>query len=126
MHSAWVPIELGRRVGYELKRVQAMSRAALQDALTRHGLTLPQYTCLELLDQRASLSNAEIARAAFVSRQAMNGVLQTLRAKGLVEHGRGAATAGRAVPLVLTREGRRRLAAARDAVMTVERKMIDG
>ena len=65
-------VELGRRMGYELKRAQAALRAAMDEALRRHGLTVPQYACLELLDQRPGLTNAELARGAFVSRQSMN------------------------------------------------------
>ena len=34
-------VELGRRMGYELKRAQAALRAAMDEALRRHGLTVP-------------------------------------------------------------------------------------
>jgi hypothetical protein len=40
-------------------------------SICRHGLTVPQYACLELLDQHSGLSNAELARGAFVTRQSM-------------------------------------------------------
>ncbi|HEY9389971.1 MAG TPA: MarR family transcriptional regulator [Mycobacteriales bacterium] len=120
-----VPIDPTRRVGYELKRIQAISRAALEEVLRPHRLTLSQYACLELLDQRPGMSNSELARAAFVARQSMNGVLRALRTSGLVTCDRSRA-AGRALPLSLTEEGLDRLRAARSAVLTIERRMIAG
>jgi DNA-binding MarR family transcriptional regulator len=57
-------------MGYELKRAQAALRAAMDTALRRHGLTVPQHACLELLDQRPGLCNAELARGASSRRPA--------------------------------------------------------
>jgi len=45
---------------------------------------VPQYSCLELLGQRSGLSNAELARGTFVTRQSMNQVLRGLQDRGLV------------------------------------------
>ncbi|MFG1699102.1 MarR family winged helix-turn-helix transcriptional regulator [Nonomuraea sp. NPDC049309] len=109
-------------VGYQLKRVQAALRAAMDDVLRVHGLTTPQYSCLELLRQRPGMSNAELARGTFVTRQSMNVLLQNLQEAGLVERP-ATAPSGRALPARLTEEGRRRLEAARADVTAVEQRM---
>ncbi|WP_182901654.1 MarR family winged helix-turn-helix transcriptional regulator [Microbispora sp. H10830] len=114
--------DLGRLVGYQLKRVQAALRSAMDAALRRHDLTTPQYVCLELLDQRPGLSNAELARGAFVTRQSMNVLLRNLEDTGLVERP-ASAPQGRALPTTLTAEGRARLAAARGDVLEIEQRM---
>ncbi|KAB8184217.1 MarR family winged helix-turn-helix transcriptional regulator [Microbispora catharanthi] len=115
-------VDPGRLVGYQLKRVQAALRSAMDAALRRHDLTTPQYACLELLDQRPGLSNAELARGAFVTRQSMNVLLRNLEDAGLVERP-ASAPQGRALPTTLTAEGRARLAAARGDVLTIEQRM---
>jgi len=76
------PVE--ESVGYVLKQAAAALRAAMDAALRPLELTVPQYACLELLGQRPGLSNAELARGAFVTRQSMNGVLRGLQDRGLL------------------------------------------
>ncbi|WP_214411014.1 MarR family winged helix-turn-helix transcriptional regulator [Sphaerisporangium fuscum] len=115
-------IELGRSMGYQLKRVQAALRSAMDAALREHGLTTPQYACLELLGQQPGLSNAQLAQGTFVTRQSMNVVLRNLQDAGLVERP-STAPYGRALPTRLTDEGRARLRAARADVLTIERRM---
>src|SRR3974390_1685122 len=97
-------VELSRRMGDELKRAQAAMPAALDAALRGPRLTVAQYACLELLDQHPGLSNAELARGAFVTRQAMNLVLRGLQEGGLVTRP-PRAPHGRALPAPLTAAG---------------------
>lgn len=116
--------DVTERLGYRLKRAAAAMRATMDRALREFDLTVPQYACLELLDQQPGLSNAQLARGTFVTRQSMNVVLRGLVDDGLVarpvvtEH-------GRALPALLTDEGRRRLAAARDAVYAIDRALTE-
>jgi DNA-binding MarR family transcriptional regulator len=114
---------LDESVGYVLKQAQAALRSAMDAALRPHGLTVPQYSCLELLHQRPGLSNADLARGAFVSRQAMNGVLRGLEERAFVRRP-VEAEHGRELPAVLTVSGEKRWRAASAAVAAVERKMI--
>ena len=114
---------LDESVGYVLKQAQAALRSAMDAALRPHALTVPQYSCLELLHQRPGMSNAELARGAFVSRQAMNGVLRGLEERAFVRRP-VEAEHGRELPAVLTASGERRWRAASAAVAAVERKMI--
>ena len=68
------------------------------------GLTFAQFVCLQILAQSSGLSNAELARAAAVSAQAMNAVLQSLQKRSLVTRP-ASVSSGRARPAVLTRAG---------------------
>jgi len=115
------PVE--ESVGYRLKQVTAGLRVAMDAVLRPIGLTVPQYSCLEVLGQRPGLSNAELARSVFVSRQAMNGVLRGLQDHGLVTRPATAAQ-GRALPTELTAAGRQRLQGASAAVRAVEKQLL--
>jgi DNA-binding MarR family transcriptional regulator len=116
--------DVTERLGYRLKRAAAALRGAMDRALREYGLTVPQYACLELLDQQPGLSNAELARGTFVTRQSMNVVLRGLQEGGLIR--RPATTDhGRALPAHLTEEGHRRRASARDAIDAIDQRMTD-
>ncbi len=113
-------MDLDTAVGYVLKRATVALRAAMDTALREHDLTVPQYSCLEQLAHRPGLTNAELARGTFVSRQAMHQLLATLRSTGLV-HGDGG---GRHERFTLTNDGARRLAGASAAVAAVQERML--
>jgi DNA-binding MarR family transcriptional regulator len=110
-------------VGYVLKQAQAALRAAMDEALGPVGLTVSQYSCLELLGQRPGLSGSELARGAFVSRQSMNQVLRGLEDRGLLARPPTAAH-GRALPTELTSAGRAALRTASSAVAEIEQRML--
>ena len=112
-------------VGYVLKQAAVALRNAMDSALRPLHLTVPQYACLELLGQRPGLSNAELARGTFVTRQSMNVVLRGLEERGLVTRPE-TAPRGRELPTALTETGRVHLRAASAAVRNVERKMCAG
>lgn len=113
---------VGESVGYVLKQAAAALRSAMDATLRPLSLTVPQYVCLELLEQKPGLSNAELARAAFVTRQSMNLVLRGLQDRGLLTRS-DVADHGRARPTDLTATGRRLLHRASVAVRTIERQM---
>src|SRR5690606_3760268 len=80
-------------IGYALKRVQAALHSAMEDALREFGLGVSQYACLTVIAHRPGISNADLARAVFVSRQATHQLLAGLVASELVVvsgRGRGA------------------------------------
>jgi DNA-binding MarR family transcriptional regulator len=117
------PVE--NAVGYVLKEAAVALRNAMDAVLRPLNLTVPQYACLELLGQRPGLSNAELARGAFVTRQSMNVVLHGLEARGLVTRP-AIAPRGRELPAALTQAGRDHLHAASAAVRDIEEKMCAG
>src|ERR1700744_1217616 len=76
-------IELDTPLGYRLKAAASPLPSALEAVLRPLGMTITHYSCLELLAQRPGLSNSELARGAFVTRQSMNVLLQALERQGL-------------------------------------------
>lgn len=95
----------------------------MDDALTPLGISVPQYTCLRVLGQRPEASNAELARAAFVTRQSMSTVVRTLQDRGLLSRP-ATATQGRALPTRLTSHGEHVLREASVLVGQVESRML--
>ena len=118
-------VDLETSLGYLLKEASSALRASMEAVLRPLGMTVTHYSCLELLAQRPGLSNSELARGAFVTRQSMNVLLQALERDGFVTRA-AAAPVGKALPTRLTPRGRRSLAAASAAVRSVELGMLDG
>jgi len=115
-------IHLGTSLGYLVKEVSSVLRSEMEAVLRPLGMTITHYSCLELLLQRPGLSNSELARGTFVTRQSMIVVLQSLEGEGLVSrHTRP--VSGRALPTELTPAGRERLRRASAAVKGVEDRM---
>lgn len=118
-------VNLGTSVGYLLKEASSALRTAMQEVLHPLGMTVTHYSCLELLAQRPGLSNSELARGAFVTRQSMNVLLQALERGGDVTRP-SQAPVGRVLPARLTAQGRQRLRKATAAVRSVEVRMLAG
>jgi DNA-binding MarR family transcriptional regulator len=116
-------VELGTSLGYMLKAAASALHTALEAVLRPLGMTITHYACLELLAQRPGLSNSELARGAFVTRQSMNVLLQALQRQGLVTRPEQA-PAGRALPTELTPRGHHQLTIASAAVRRVEQDML--
>lgn len=118
-------VDLETSLGYLLKEASSALRAAMEDVLRPLGMTVTHYSCLELLAQRPGLSNSELARGAFVTRQTMNVLLQTLERDGYVSRP-AQAPVGKVLPTRLTPRGRQSLEKASAAVRSVEARMLDG
>lgn len=118
-------VDLPNSMGYLLKEASSALRAAMEAVLRPLGMTVTHYSCLELLSQRPGLSNSELARGTFVTRQSMNVLLQALERDGYVTRPEEAAV-GRVLPTSLTPLGRRELAKATVAVRSVELRMLSG
>src|SRR3979409_2770583 len=101
-------IELATSLGYMLRAAATALHSALEAVLRPLGMTITHYACLELLAQRPGLSNSELARGAFVTRQSMNVLLQVLERQGLVVRP-AQAPVGRALPAALIPTGPRQL-----------------
>lgn len=118
-------IHLETSLGYLLKEAASALRTAMEDVLRPLGMNITHYSCLELLAQRPGLSNSELARGAFVTRQTMNVLLQSLERDGFVTRATEP-SAGKALPTQLTQSGRRSLERASAAVRSVELRMLSG
>ena len=125
MSQDGVGVDLETSLGYLLKEASSTLRAAMDDVLRPLGMTITHYSCLELLSQRPGLSNSELARGTFVTRQSMNVLLQALEREGDVTRP-SEAPVGKVLPTRLTARGRRRLEQASAAVRSVEVRMLSG
>lgn len=125
MSQDGVGIDLETSLGYALKEASSALRAAMEEVLRPLGMTITHYSCLELLAQRPGLSNSELARGTFVTRQSMNVLLQALERDGFVSRPAEAAV-GRTLPARITPRGRRSLERASAAVRSVENRMLAG
>ncbi|MET8765338.1 MarR family transcriptional regulator [Lentzea sp. NPDC004782] len=118
-------VDLQTSLGYLLKEASSVLRAAMEEVLRPLGMSVTHYACLELLAQRPGLSNSELARGAFVTRQSMNVLLQALERDGYVTRP-AEAPVGKILPTRLTARGRRSLEKASAAVRSVEVRMTAG
>jgi DNA-binding MarR family transcriptional regulator len=113
------------RPGYLIKRAQAALHAAMAGALHERGATLSQFAVLTALTEEPGLSNAELARRAFITPQSMNENLRELEQRGWVTR-RHHPTHGRILQTELTDQGRETLKACNDAVTVIEERMLAG
>jgi DNA-binding MarR family transcriptional regulator len=111
------------RVGYMVKRAQTVLHDAMADALGSYGLTVTQFAVLTALEEEPGLSNADLARRAFVTPQSMHAVLQELESRQLLVRRRHPQHR-RVLQAELTNGGRRTLKVAADAVDAVEERML--
>jgi DNA-binding MarR family transcriptional regulator len=118
-------VDLKTSLGYLLKEASSALRVAMEEVLRPLGMSVTHYSCLELLAQRPGLSNSELARGAFVTRQSMNVLLQALERDGYVTRP-AQAPVGKALPAQLTPRGRANLEKATVAVRSVEVRMLAG
>ena len=113
------------RISYVVARLERAGRSAIAKRLAPYDLTTLQYTTLSILGRRGEpLSNAQLARRAYMTPQSMSEVIDALERKGLIA--RDPNGKGRALPATLTPEGRRVLAACERAVDELEDEMLAG
>jgi DNA-binding MarR family transcriptional regulator len=110
---------------YLIGRIDRVVRRAIAEVVRPHSLSVNQYVTLSVLDRRDGLSNAQLARRALVSPQAMNEVLLTLEDQGLVRR-RAHPAHGRIRPTRLTAKGRKLLARCDVEVADIEARLLCG
>ena len=118
------PPAVAKRFGYALKRAQHALRIAMDEALRPLSLTTPQYSVMSALEVEPGLSNARLARIAFVTPQTMHGLLILLERDNLVIRDPDPSH-GRILRTRLTEAGVERLKAAHVAIADVEQMMVD-
>ncbi len=112
-------------IGYSLKITQHRLRQRLEAELAGTGVSAAQNAVLLAVDENPQISNASLARAAFVTPQSMQGMLVTLERDGLItrtphpEH-------GRIIMTELTEKGKAAAQAGIVAAETAERRMLSG
>ncbi len=111
------------RVSYVVARLERALRAEINERVKPHGLTTLLYTTLSILERGGELSNAQLARRAYMTPQSMSEVLDALEKKGLVER-TPHPNHRRVFPAALTAKGRKVLATCNAAVDELEREML--
>ena len=111
------------RISYVIARLERAVRAAIAERVAPRGLTTSQYTTLSILGRRGGLSNAQLARRAYITPQSMGEVIEALESKGLIERSPHPSH-GRVLQAVLTRKGRGVLATCDRAVDELEEEML--
>ena len=106
------------RLFLHLKAAHATLRAALSDALSDLGLTVPQLLVLRAIEYSPACSSAELGRMCFVSPQAMVSNISKLEAAGLIVRTPGV---GRTLETRLTEKGHAALERAGSRVASAER-----
>src|SRR3954469_20476345 len=103
------------RISYIVARLQRGIRQGINVRVKPYGLTTLQYTTLSVLGRRGELSNAQLARRAYMTPQSMSEVIEALEKKGLIERNPHP-NHRRVFPAALTAKGRRVLDACNAAV----------
>lgn len=123
MSSKTLPDAAVKRFGYVLKRAQHVLRLRIDEVLRPIGLTMPQYVLLTALEHENGISNAGLARMAFVTPQTMQAILVNLERDNMLVR-QAHATHGRILQNELTPHGKKTLLRAHDAVNQVEALMM--
>lgn len=114
-----------RWIGYSLKSTQHLLRQRLEAALAGTGVSAAQNAALLAIGNNPRISNAALARAAFVTPQSMQAMLVTLERDGFIartphpEH-------GRIIMTELTEKGGKAARAGMLAAEAVEQQMLAG
>lgn len=117
-----MPEPMAKRLGYALKRAQHAFRVLMDEGLRPLELSAAQYAVMSAVELEPGLSNATLARAAFVTPQAMQGVIVNIERAGLIVRSADPSH-GRILRTELTPRGRRALAKAHEVAARVEALM---
>ncbi|MFO1257533.1 MAG: MarR family transcriptional regulator [Gammaproteobacteria bacterium] len=117
--------ELGVKslLGYKLKKTQHALRLNMDEALRTLDLTTPQYAVLAQLELKPGVSNAALARSAFITAQTMHGIVSNLEKRGLIRR-KNDDSHGRILCTKLTSQGQKVVKEAHDMIRTVESRML--
>lgn len=93
---------------YRLSRLQRVTRHALENRVAELGLNIPEHSALLVVSERAPITNADLARASYVSAQTMIVLVAGLEERGLLR--RVPLGTGRSLLIDLTAAGKRMVA----------------
>jgi DNA-binding MarR family transcriptional regulator len=112
-------------LSYVVARLERAVRREINERVRPHGLTTAQFTTLSILGRGRALSNAQLARRAYMTPQSMSETIEALEAGGLITR-RASPDHRRVLPATLTAKGRRVLAACEVEVSEMEEGMLAG
>lgn len=108
---------------YVIGRVNQGIRRRMRTSLAQWNLSVQEFTALSVLSSRPKLSNAQLARRALVTPQAMIEILSKLESRGLVRREVDPAH-GRILRAELTPAAWELLAEAEPAVLAIQEEML--
>ena len=111
------------RLSYVIARLDRAVRRGIEEVLEPFGLTVPQFTTLSVLARRSGLSNAQLARRAYITPQSMHEVVRELERGGLLKR-RPDPAHRRILRATLTARGRVVLARCEALVAEMEQTML--
>lgn len=124
-HDIGVDAGAFERPGLLIKQAQAALHAAMARALAAYNATISQYAVLSALDHESGLSNAQLARRAFITPQSMSENLRELEQRGWVAR-RPHPHNARILQAELTKKGVAVLRHCEAAVTVIEERMLAG
>lgn len=113
------------RISYVVARLERAVRQGINELVKPYGLTTLQYTTLSVLGGRGELSNAQLARRAYMTPQSMSEVIEALEQKGLIERS-PSPNHRRVMHAALTAKGRTVLRECDAVVDEFEARMLAG
>lgn len=111
-------------IGYALKQAQHAMRIRMDAQLREYGLSASKYAVLAALENVEGLSNADLARLAFVTPQTMQGILSLMEKDQIIKRVPHE-TNKRIQATYLTNKARRILVEAHKIAMESEQAAID-
>lgn len=124
-HTTDLDAQQEPRISYVIARLERAVRQGINELVKPYGLTTLQYTTLSVLGRRGELSNAQLARRAYMTPQSMSEVIEALEQKGLIERS-PSPNHRRVYPAALTAKGRTVLRECDAVVDEFERTMVAG
>lgn len=109
-------------MGYKLKKTQHILRLRMDEALKALNLTTPQYSVLAQLELKPGISNAGLARVAFITAQTMHGIVSNLEERKLLKRTKDPKH-GRILRSELTKQGLKVVQEAHQIINKVEANM---
>ena len=124
-HTADLDAQQEPRISYVIARLERAVRQGINELVKPYGMTTLQYTTLSVLGRRGELSNAQLARRAYMTPQSMSEVIEALEQKGLIERS-PSPNHRRVYPAALTTKGRKVLRECDAVVDAFEQTMFAG
>src|SRR3954447_26663051 len=112
------------RLSYVIARLDRAVRRGIEDVLEPFDLSVPEFTVLSVLTRRTGVSNAQLARRAYITPQSMNEVVLRLERRGLLKR-RPDPAHQRILRASVTPKGRSVLQRCEGAVEEMERRMLE-
>ena len=89
---------------YRLSRLQRLTREYMSSRIVEYGLSVPAFSAIVVVASSDPITNADLARASYVSPQTMNSIVVDLEDRGFFR--RTHAEVGRGLLIELTSTGR--------------------